>query len=215
MDFDLICCVINDGQGSKAVQIASRYGVKSSTILIGRGSVNNKLLEMLDLDYIMKEIVIMITPKNIAEEIATVLTETFSLNKRNHGILFIVELNSLVASRYLEYSNIGHKKERIRSMYEVIFSVVNKGFAEDVIEAAKKGGAKGGTIMNARGSGIHESNIVFAMPIEPEKEVVFIIAENNLTEAIVKSICTELNIKEPGNGIIFTLPANKVYGLRD
>lgn len=33
--------------------------------------------------------------------------------------------------------------------YEVIFAIVNAGFAEDVMDVARENGARGGTILNA------------------------------------------------------------------
>lgn len=82
------------------------------------------------------------------------------------------------------------------------------------MEAATKAGSRGGTIINARGSGIHETHTLFAMAIEPEKEIVLILSENNTTEAIVAAIRQELRVDEPGNGIIFVLDVNETYGLR-
>ena len=35
--------------------------------------------------------------------------------------------------------------------YEVIFAIVNAGFAEDVMDVTRENGARGGTILNARG----------------------------------------------------------------
>ena len=35
--------------------------------------------------------------------------------------------------------------------HEVIFAIVNSGYADDVMEIAKENGARGGTILNARG----------------------------------------------------------------
>jgi len=35
--------------------------------------------------------------------------------------------------------------------YEVIFAIVDEGFAEDVMNVARNEGARGGTIINARG----------------------------------------------------------------
>ena len=35
--------------------------------------------------------------------------------------------------------------------YEVIFAIVNAGFVEDVMDVARENGARGGTILNARG----------------------------------------------------------------
>jgi nitrogen regulatory protein PII len=51
------------------------------------------------------------------------------------------------------------------------------------------------------------------MEIEPEKEIVLIISEEQLTEAIAGSIKEELKIDEPGNGVIFIQEVNKTYGL--
>jgi len=51
------------------------------------------------------------------------------------------------------------------------------------------------------------------MEIEPEKEIVLILAENSVTDAIVSSIRENMNIDEPGKGIIFVQSINKTYGL--
>jgi len=81
------------------------------------------------------------------------------------------------------------------------------------MDVATKSGSRGGTIINARGSGIHETQKLFAMEIEPEKEIVLIIAKNEITELIVTSIREELKIDEPGKGIIFIQEVSKTYGL--
>ena len=98
-------------------------------------------------------------------------------------------------------------------MYHAITTIVEKGKAEEVIEAATKAGSKGGTIINGRGSGIHETSKLFSMDIEPEKEIVLILSEAEMTQAIVSSIGERLKINEPGNGIIYVQDVNKTYGL--
>jgi len=99
------------------------------------------------------------------------------------------------------------------SLYDAIFVIVDRGKAEAVIDAASKAGSKGGTIIHARGSGIHETSKLFAMEIEPEKEVVLILAEKNLTDPIVSTIREELQIDKPGKGIIFIQAVDRAYGL--
>ncbi len=98
-------------------------------------------------------------------------------------------------------------------MYQAITVVVEKGKAEDVIDAALKAGSKGGTIINARGSGVHETSRLFAMDIEPEKEMVLILSKSEQTEKIVSSIRTSLKIDEPGMGILYIQHVNEVCGL--
>jgi nitrogen regulatory protein PII len=67
--------------------------------------------------------------------------------------------------------------------------------------------------MNARGSGIHETRKLFSMDIEPEKEIVIILSETDKTEEITSMIKDQLNMDEPGNGIIYVQNANKTYGI--
>ena len=98
-------------------------------------------------------------------------------------------------------------------MYNIIYAIVDKGKAEDVIEAAAKAGSKGGTIVNARGAGDDEVRKVFALEIEPEKEEVFIITKREYKDKIVESIRTHLKIDEPNNGVLFVLELDEVYGL--
>lgn len=98
-------------------------------------------------------------------------------------------------------------------MYQMITTIVDKGRAEDVIDAATKAGSKGGTILEGRGSGIHETSRLFAMDIEPEKEIVLILSEEAVTDAIVSSIRTQLNIDDPGKGIIYVQTVGQVYGI--
>jgi len=98
--------------------------------------------------------------------------------------------------------------------HSAIYTIVDKGKAEAVIEAAAKAGARGGTIINARGSGIHETERLFHMEIEPEKEIALIVAKNENLDPIIESIRKELALDEPGNGILFVQDVKRTYGLR-
>jgi nitrogen regulatory protein PII len=98
-------------------------------------------------------------------------------------------------------------------MYQEITVIVNKGLAEDVMEAAMKAGTKGGTIIGARGSGIHETSRLFSMEIEPEKEIVLILAKTEKTPEIVYEIRKKLQLDLPGNGILFVSDVREAYGL--
>lgn len=97
--------------------------------------------------------------------------------------------------------------------YEVIFTVVEKGLGQEVVDAATKAGSTGATIINARGSGIHECTKFFAMNIEPEKEIVMIIIERDKAEGIVNAIRDAMRIDDPGKGILFSMDVNRVTGL--
>ena len=61
-------------------------------------------------------------------------------------------------------------------MTHMILAICNTGFADEVMEVAKTAGAKGGTILHGRGSVQKDALQFLSITIEPEKEVVIIIA---------------------------------------
>ena len=66
----------------------------------------------------------------------------------------------------------------------LIVSVVRKGWGSTVMDASVRAGARGGTVMNGRGAGIHEQEKIFGMSIEPEKEIVLTIAYRDQVDRI-------------------------------
>lgn len=97
--------------------------------------------------------------------------------------------------------------------YEVIFCIVNHGFTDIVMEAAKKNGARGGTIINARGTANEETEKFYGIAITPEKEIVMIIVEFEKKDNIMKAIYEEAGLSSLGQGIVFSLPISHVAGI--
>ena len=212
---ELIQVIVNLGLGSKVLKIAKKQGVTGGTIYLGRGTVQSKLLNLFAISEIRKEIVMMLTTSNVARKTMDAIYQELHLEKPNHGIAFTTSVSMLAGTR-----NVGEivdkkivQRSEVTSMYQNIIIIVDKGKAENVMEAAKKAGAKGGTIINARGSGIHETTKLFAMDIETEKEKVMILSEEQYTKGIVDKIYEELEIDKPGNGIIFVQDVLQTYGI--
>ena len=212
-EYEMIFSVVNSGHGSKVLKIAKANGIMGGTIFMGKGTVTNKLLEILDLNDVRKEIVLMVAERETARVAADAINKGMSFSKPNHGIAFIVPINSIFGAHNYENSNNTEDKVVENTLYNAIITVVDRGRGEDVVEASKTAGARGATIIHARGSGIHETEVLFAMQIEPEKDMVLILAKNEICAEIISSIRSGLNIDEHGTGIIFTLGVSETYGL--
>ena len=211
----LLCVIVNCGFGSKVLRVAKQHGVLGGTVFLGKGTVRNRLLEFFDICDVRKEIVLMVGESEVIQEATNYINKEFHLHKPYHGIAFIMPVVAFLGTRknYKEFNkdNGGAHK----AMYHSIFTVVDKGKGEMVMEAANKAGAKGGTIINARGTGVHETSKVFNIDIEPEKEIVLILSEETLTEQIVKAIGEDLEINKPGNGVVFVQNVTGVYGVSE
>lgn len=211
--FTLIYIVVNYGMGSKILKTAKSHGIPGGTIFLGKGTINNSLLNFLSIYEEKKEIILMGTDKHTADNVLPELNKKFQFEKPNHGIVFTTIIYDIVGSEIYKSKKDGEERGVNKPMYQKIITIVNRGKAEDVIEAAQSAGSKGGTIINGRGSGIHETSKLFNMEIEPEKEIVIILSKIDITETIISKIREKLEIDKPGNGIIFVQNIDKTYGV--
>ena len=98
-------------------------------------------------------------------------------------------------------------------IHDLIITIVNRGLADDVVDASKTAGATGGTIIHGRGTGIHETAKLFGIPIEPEKDIVLTLVEHSMTESVLNAVNEALELYKPGKGIAFVLDVEKTIGI--
>ena len=97
--------------------------------------------------------------------------------------------------------------------YEVVFCIVNNGFSDAVMDAAKRFGARGGTILRARGTANKEAETLFNIIIQPEKEIVMIFIPSEIKNDVLHGLYGAVGLDTPGQGIAFCLPVDNVIGL--
>jgi nitrogen regulatory protein PII len=95
----------------------------------------------------------------------------------------------------------------------LIVTIVRKGRGNTVLETSVKAGAQGGTVLFGRGAGIHEQEKILGIPIEPEKEIVLTVTDSNRVETILEEIVRAVELNEPGRGLAFVIPLDKVVGV--
>lgn len=210
----LMIVIVNHGLGSKVLKLAKDNGVKGGTVVYGRGTYNKPILEFLELTDVRKELVWFIMPHGLVPKIMEALNERFKLEKPNHGILFVMPIALFFGFGAYEYEKLEESGGTKMSVYNAIMTIVDKGTGDEVVSAANEAGAKGATIINARGSGIHETTRIFNMEVETEKEIVLILAKQEIVKHIVTTIKEKINIDEPGKGIIFVQEVHQTLGIR-
>ena len=97
--------------------------------------------------------------------------------------------------------------------FDLIIVITNQGYSEDVMAAAKKGGATGGTILGARGTGMGEIEKFFGISLQHEKEILMIVTPRERKQAIMQSVCREMGLHSPAQSISFSVPVEDVAGL--
>lgn len=97
--------------------------------------------------------------------------------------------------------------------HEVIFAIVNSGYAEEVMDVARENGARGGTILNARGAAGEEAAAFFGITLHAEKEILMIVVEKGIRDSILNAIYKQMGMAKKAKGIAFSLPVSDVAGL--
>jgi len=96
--------------------------------------------------------------------------------------------------------------------FKLVIAIINPEITEKAIEVAKKAGATGEVIIQARGSGIEASSFL-GIAIQDKTNIVLFVVEEHHVDSIIKDVSEECKIEEPGNGIMFSLSIDKVAGL--
>lgn len=100
-----------------------------------------------------------------------------------------------------------------KTAHELILCIVNTGFSEIVMDAAKEVGARGGTVIHARGTANKEAEEFFHITIQPDKEIVMILVASEIKDKVLHAIYQSAGLKSEGQGIAFSMPVNHVVGL--
>ena len=97
--------------------------------------------------------------------------------------------------------------------HEMIMCIVNAGYYDEVMKVAKEQGARGGTVISARGTANPEAEKFFNIAVQPEKDIVLIVVPSEIKEKLMKALYTEVGLDSPGQGIAFSLPIDDAVGL--
>lgn len=97
--------------------------------------------------------------------------------------------------------------------HEVIFVIVNSGYGEEAMDIAREQGARGGTILNARGVAREEEATFFGIKIHAEKEILMMVVEKDIRDKVLNAMYSRMGMEKKAQGITFSLPVSHVAGL--
>ena len=97
--------------------------------------------------------------------------------------------------------------------HEVIFAIVNEGYAEEVMDIAREQGVRGGTILNARGVTREVAAAFFGISIHHEKEILMMVVEKSIRDNVLNALYKSMGMAKKAQGIVFSLPVSDVAGL--
>lgn len=93
--------------------------------------------------------------------------------------------------------------------YKMITFIVNRGFSDVVMGAARESGALGGTVITARGTANPSDKKFLGLDIVPEKDMVIILCKEEIADSIINGVSKLDELNKKGSGVVYTVDANK------
>ncbi|WP_163969367.1 P-II family nitrogen regulator [Oceanobacillus halotolerans] len=221
----LIITIVKKDKAKKAIQASKHAGAHGGTTLLGKGFRINEKKSVLGIPVEReREIILTIVSDTIYPNVMNAIIDAVHLNKPRQGIGFVIDTKEIRGvtsfintdesnSQGFDNGGVERKMDNHKVDYDLIVTIVNKGDAEDVVDASKNAGAEGGTILHGRGTGIHEKAKLFNILIEPEKEVVLTLISKDKTDQVLQAINEDAELKKPGKGIAFVLDVDDTVGI--
>lgn len=213
----LLFIILDEGYDKKISSILNKFNIKVKTVSNGSGTASPSVLDYFGLTETKKEVFLAVIPDYLKNDILLKIKGDFNLEKEGTGIAFTIPIsssNKFLADSFTN-SEVEEKDEIMNEdkKYQLIITIVMEGYIENVMAAAKRAGASGGTVIKGRGLGNKIPTKILGFNIEPEKDIVLNIVREEDKNKVMEEITKDVGIKTPGKGICLSLPVDSTVGL--
>ena len=205
---------------SEFVKFYKTYQVETGTISLGRGTASSEVLDYLGMEDEEKGIFFSVITEPTWQKLQKGLRKEMKIDIPGTGIAFTVPLSSIGGKRTLAFFLDGQEFEKEEetelkdAKHELIIAIANYGYTTKVMEAARTGGATGGTVLHGKGVGMKRAEQFLGVSLVSEKEVIFIVSKKEEKNAIMNAIMEKTGIGTKAGAIVFSLPVTETAGLR-
>ena len=182
---NLMIAIVNEGQAERFMSIARKAGAGGGTVMPAKGTASGKILNFLGLGTKARELILMVTDRATADKVVEEIRTTGHMQ----GVAAMLR---------------SEKEENMASRWKMITIIVSTGYSDDIMNAARKAGATGGTVTHARGTGTEDDVRFMGVEIVPEKEMIMILCDADKTQKIVDAVTSLKCLDAPGIGVLYT-----------
>ncbi|MCL1958161.1 MAG: hypothetical protein FWF68_01020 [Spirochaetes bacterium] len=223
----LIFFIVDWRNANIVSDVCSQENVRFHFTSLGKGTASSEILDLLGIGSSEKAVITCLEQEIgvplLINEVRKKLKNygpgagiAFSvpLSAINDPILFVFK-QSILKNEKITADDIKSKGENMADKYshDLIISIINQGFSDELMNTAREAGAAGGTIIHSRGTAHRGAVKVFGVSVQEEKELILILTSRKNKETIMRSICENHGLNSKAQGIIFSVPADNVTGL--
>lgn len=219
-DLCLLTVIVRRDEDELYTSFFRERGIETVHSALCQGTASAKLLSLMGLERTEKTLLYAMVPRKRAGRIMNAMARDLGLDMPGSGIAFTLPVVSLAGASSLRYLTEGQETiiggdtdMPATFLYELILAIVNRGHVDEVMDAAREAGARGGTVIHAKGTNPFREKF-FGVSIADEKEMVLILSAAVEKAKIMRAIMEHAGVQSPAHTIMFSLPVESVAGLR-
>lgn len=215
MALDLVCIVVDRERTDKVGRVLEKEHSFFNLVVLGKGTANSRILSYLGLGQHDKSVFLAIMPTSASAKMLEAINREMQLEKPGHGIAFKAAVQGGCYHKPVQFKKDEESGDETvnEASHDLIMVTVNRGFTEEVMDSARAAGATGGTVLHARGCGLAGAEKFFGVTIQPEKELIMIVADSGKTCAIMASIADNNGPGTDASAVSFSMPLSGVNGM--
>ena len=203
----LMIAILKRDLSEDAIDFLNKNGISLTLGRYGRGTATGEFAKLFVPDR-EKCVLFSTMPYGISKKIMEELLSFCG----HYGVAFTIPITSVGGASVLKYISgknvVGDEvsKMEIKFENELIIAVTKRGYTDNVMAVAREAGARGGTVIHARGTGDESSEQLFGTTVGAEKEMIFIVVERKDKNNVMNAIMEKAGINSDAQTFLFTLP---------
>lgn len=184
----------------------------------GRGTATSEHLLLYDLEQGDKAIITTIAGAPLMKKLIVTAKEKLYIDIPGNGIMMAIPMKSVSGGKSLAYftegQEIGGTTPAMSFKNELIVVILNEGYSDTVMDAARSAGATGGTVLHAKGTGKGKTEKFYGMSLAEEKDMLYILSPANKKAEIMQAINRQCGAGTHAGAVSFSVPVSEVAGIR-
>ncbi len=216
----MMVTITNRSIGSRMLSFYKENELAVNLNMLGAGTANSDVLDYFGLEATEKAVMFAVVTREMWRKLKRGLQKKMNIDVPGTGIAFIIPFASIGGKKALQFftdrQNFEKEEESIlkETEYELIIVILNQGYSNLVMDAAREKGAGGGTVIHAKGTGMEKAEQFLGVSIAAEKEMIFIVTKSKGKNDIMKAIMEKAGMDSKAKSIVFSLPVTSTAGLR-
>ena len=196
----------------------------------GKGTAPSEMMDIFGLSGTTRLITVGILSQLMVRELTQAAEKRLSFHKKGGGIVLTLPVTGLqnpifqmlndeardaLKQQIEERTQRDMAEVKNHMNYVVIWVSVASGYSDEVIDAARAVGAKGGTVLRGRQRNSERVSQHFGISMQEERDFVMMVVPKEKKGAIMSAVSGTCGLTSQAHGVILSLPVDQVMGLEE